>query len=150
MDELLAGAGFTRTALPDQAQGVPGLAVRRLRVEGRWAVEARGSADPAAAADLGLTVEAGGAFIGPVHRALSGEALLRDLADIVASLGALAATSQSLRCPECNSYLVAGEASEGPFLRCAQPRRPGRFSLRVTAPQRCRGSLAVPSLVLHG
>jgi hypothetical protein len=143
----LTAAGFRAEVLA-AAKGAPATEVYRRPAQGRWFLEARHGGDRTRHVDVGLTVDAGGGpFIGPVHRALSPAALASALPHIVASLEALATTAESLRCPRCNSWAVAREGEEGPFLACGHPRKTRKPFDPVV--RRCRRDLVMAGLVLH-
>ncbi len=121
--------------------------VYRRPAQGRWFLEARHEAD--GYVDVGLTLDQeGGALIGPIHRALSPAALAAALPDITASLEAVAAAAESLRCPTCNAWAVMSEGADGPFLSCAQPVRSRKPLQRAHG--RCRRNLVLSPLIVHG
>jgi hypothetical protein len=141
----LGAAGFRRHIVAGGHSGGE-IDVYRRRAEGRWWLEARQSGDTV---DVGLTVDAGGGvLIGPVHRALSVQALVSALPHIVESLEALASTAESLRCPKCNSWAVVKDGPDGPFLACGQARRTRRPLERKV--RRCRRSLVMAALIVYG
>ncbi len=143
----LLRAGFVRHGVA--RPGPQGAEVYRRAAPGSWSLEAR---PHGSAVDVGLTLEppGAGALIGPVHRALSPAALSAALPEIVASLEALAGTSQMLRCPGCNSWVVMQDGRSGPFLSCAGTRRRRRPFADRHRVEKCRGNLAMPALLIHG
>jgi hypothetical protein len=141
---VLTGAGFRRHPLGGRPAEVD---VYRRPAPGRWALEAR-QEGRGGHVDVGLTLEpGGGTLVGPVHRALSAPALASALPHITASLEALAAAAESLRCPECQSWEVMREGKDGPFLACGQPRR-GRKPFDRTV-RLCRRNLVVAALIVY-
>ncbi len=141
----LRTAGFQRLDVRGSSTGVE-FDVYRRRAEGRWCLEARQDGDTV---DVGLTVDAGGGpLIGPVHRALSAKALASALPHIVEALEALAATAESLRCPNCHAWAVMKDGADGPYLACGQPRRTRRPLERTV--RRCRRSLVMAALIVYG
>ncbi len=142
----LAAAGFARLVL---AAGSPAeREVYRRAARGRWVLQARRDGEGVGHVDVGLTLEVGtGALIGPVHRALSPVALAAALPHITASLEALAAAAESLRCPDCNAWDVLKEGEDGAYLACGEQRR-GRRPFDQ-ADRRCRRSLVMAPLIVH-
>jgi hypothetical protein len=59
----------------------------------------------------------------------------------------LTVDAESLRCPRCNSWAVAREGEEGPFLACGHPRKTRKPFDPVV--RRCRRDLVMAGLVLH-
>ncbi len=141
----LKASGFRRNVL---AGGAPPreIDVYRRPAEGRFWLEARQEGD---SVDVGLTVEpAGGLLIGPIHRALSAQALASALPHIVEALEALATTAESLRCPNCHSWAVMKGGPDGPYLACGQAR--GTRTPFSTLVRRCRRSLVMSALIVYG
>lgn len=143
---VLEAAGFSRTAI---GAAIPSDAWRRP-ARAPWVIEARPSGDGASHVDVGLTLPGPGAaaLLGPVHRTLSPSALAAALADITASLEALADAAERLRCPDCNGLEALRESEDGPFVACGQPRRGRRPFDGAT--RRCRRDLVMAALVVHG
>lgn len=143
----LAGAGFQRRVLAQRPEGE--LDAWRRPAPAGWVVEAHEERDPEGGwVDVGLTLDSGrGALLGPVHRALSPAALVSALPHVVASLEALAAASEALRCPDCVLGESLAEDADGPYLACGQPGR-GRRSFDRTL-RRCRRDLVLATLVVH-
>jgi len=143
-DATLVASGFHRLG----ASAGSGDAIYCRPVQGRWAIEAVRGPGRGRHVDLGLTVEPGRrSLIGPVHRAPSAAALAAALPRIVASLEALAAASESLRCPDCHAWEVMQIGQGGPFLACgdaARGRRP--FDRRASA---CRRNPALQALIVY-
>jgi len=140
----LAAFGFQRLAASAGARD----AVRWRPVQGRWGIEVVAAPAGLPAVDLGLTVEPGrGALVGPVHRAPSAAALAAALPCIVASLEALAAVAESLRCPDCHTWEVMRIGTDGPYLACGEAPRGRRPFARTEGP--CRRNLSMKALVLY-
>jgi hypothetical protein len=142
---VLEAAGFSR----DPIAAASASDAWRRPARAPWVIEARPSGDGASHLDVGLTLPGPGAaaLLGPVHRALSPSALAAALADITASLEALADAAERLRCPDCNGLEAIREGEGGPFLACGQPRRGRRPFDGAT--RRCRRDLVMAALVVH-
>ena len=140
---VLEAAGFAPLAAARA-----GVEIHRRPARGPFVIEAR-RAHGEGHVDLGLTLPSPRApLVGPVHRALSPEALSSALPDIVASLEALAMAAEQLRCPDCDGLEAIHENEEGPFIACGQARR-GRRPFDG-AERRCRRDLVMAALIVHG
>ncbi len=143
----LADAGFRRHVIA--AAGTAGeLDVYRRPALERWVLEARQEGEGDGHVDVALTLDpGGGALIGPIHRALSADALSSALPHITASLEALAEAAEALRCPTCTSWAVVSDGDGSPFLACGQPmrsRRPFDRTIRM-----CRRNLVMSALIVY-
>jgi hypothetical protein len=143
----LAEAGFQRRVITRGPRGE--VDAWRRPAPGGWVIEAHEEVSASASyVDVGLTLDSGrGTLLGPVHRALSPSALASALPHVTASLEALAAATDTLRCPDCTSGESLAEDAEGPFLACGQPGRGRRTFDRSV--RRCRRDLVMAMLVVH-